>query len=726
MADADFTLKLIDMMTGPARRAAASANALVAKLKATEASAEAAGKAGQHMAKLEQATNKAATAAERLAVAEARAGQVAAAAAQKAAAAKVAGTNRVIAAAMQDAAAQRKVRTSAAAAEQNARFQWYAQQRQNKQLAADIMARTRVAAQAQAAKRWSDKAAAHRPAWLTQRQAQQARWPAQQAQQAQQPAQQAAGGLSGMMASFGGNLLAGVVSKVASVVASIVSALAQGAVTLGKWVLGAAMFADRQKTALSILLKSSSAGAAAYKDAIGLAGKYGLAVQDTAVAYTALVKQGFSTAQAKELVTMSADLKAVGASAEQIQSVMQGIAKIKAAGNLQGDELNILAEAGINVDLVYKQLAKTLGKSVADVRKLKEAGKITSDQAIEAIKAATLETMGTSKLGEAADRMSKTLGGAWDRFKSKAEIVLLSIGEKLVPKMVDKVVPMLDKLMAWADSAEGAKFVDNMVEGLGSIVDAISKIDVDDVTSAIEDVGEAFTWVRDAIKAVGIVAEGTWKFLKTTPLVVAIRAVIAVVEQLIATYEKLKTLLDDIGLGGEAAQAGGLDKSTMPKFLDGDGLSASMSAGGKAAGTALVQGIVDGIMGGLGAVARAATSASQAAITASQSSLDAHSPSRVFRDLYASVPAGAVQGITEGSPRVQSAAASMISSASVGGTRTTNSTVRTHAPVNITIPAAADPQATAAIVAATLESRLAGIFQDLSLQVGVVGTGAAT
>jgi hypothetical protein len=163
----------------------------------------------------------------------------------------------------------------------------------------------------------------------------------------------------------------------------------------------------------------------------------------------------------------------------------------------------------------------------------------------------------------------------------------------------------------------------------------------------------------------------------------------------------------------------------MPDILDEAALAATMSSAGKTVGASLVQGIIDGITGGLGSIAQAASAAAQAAVTASQSALEAHSPSRVFRDLYASVPAGAVQGITEGSPRVQSAAASMISSASVGGTRTTSSSVRTHAPVNITIPAAADPQATAAIVAATLESRIAGMFTEAAISVGVIGTAGA-
>jgi hypothetical protein len=54
-----------------------------------------------------------------------------------------------------------------------------------------------------------------------------------------------------------------------------------------------------------------------------------------------------------------------------------------------------------------------------------------------------------------------------------------------------------------------------------------------------------------------------------------------------------------------------------------------------------------------------------------------------------------------------------------GGARTTN--VSAPSKIHISIPAAADPQATAAAVYATLETKLAGIFQDVALQVSVAG-----
>jgi hypothetical protein len=64
----------------------------------------------------------------------------------------------------------------------------------------------------------------------------------------------------------------------------------------------------------------------------------------------------------------------------------------------------------------------------------------------------------------------------------------------------------------------------------------------------------------------------------------------------------------------------------------------------------------------------------------------------------------------------------MINPSKMGGMGGTTQNISAPAKIGITIQDSGDPQATAAAVAATLEAKLAGMFESATLQVGVVGS----
>jgi hypothetical protein len=137
-------------------------------------------------------------------------------------------------------------------------------------------------------------------------------------------------------------------------------------------------------------------------------------------------------------------------------------------------------------------------------------------------------------------------------------------------------------------------------------------------------------------------------------------------------------------------------------------------------GASISNGIVNGIMAGGSGVIGAIVNMCTAGIAAGKSALGIASPSKVFAGIGENVALGMAGGIQNESPTVGSAAAGMLDPKKFGSRTTTNS-ISAPSKIHISIPAAADPQATAAAVYATLETKLAGIIQDAALSVSVVG-----
>ncbi len=176
-------------------------------------------------------------------------------------------------------------------------------------------------------------------------------------------------------------------------------------------------------------------GGAEFEHARAAALEYGLALQPTIDAYKQLRAVGFSADKALSLTRLTADLKAgLGMTDETVGRIQLALAQIKGAGVLQGDELRQLQETGISIDRVWESIARQLGVSVKEARKLKEAGKVTADVAIRAVEEATLGTLGTKAPGEAAAKLAgSTLRGGLGKAKAAWDSWILDLGQTLEP-----------------------------------------------------------------------------------------------------------------------------------------------------------------------------------------------------------------------------------------------------------------------------------------------------
>jgi tape measure domain-containing protein len=164
--------------------------------------------------------------------------------------------------------------------------------------------------------------------------------------------------------------------------------------------------------------------------------KFGLDIENTAHDYSRLLKMQFSRGAAMQWVTLGADLKALGNTADDVSGIMLAVSQIKAKDKLQQQELNQLAERGVSIELVRQALAEQISKqtgketTVKDVIKLQESGGINFNMADQAIQAAILKKLHIKTAGEAATAYAKTYGGMMDRLGTGIQAARMSFGAR--------------------------------------------------------------------------------------------------------------------------------------------------------------------------------------------------------------------------------------------------------------------------------------------------------
>jgi tape measure domain-containing protein len=153
---------------------------------------------------------------------------------------------------------------------------------------------------------------------------------------------------------------------------------------------------------------------------------------------------------------------------EQLMLLARGMAQVQAAGRLMGQEANQLINSGFSPLL---EISRTTGRSMADLKKDMEEGKISYEMVRGALEGLTT---GTGRLAGMNDRMSKTTAGMYAKFKTQVEMAAISIGNALLPEV--------NKLLEW---------INKNAEGIGSLTTRTS--------AAIEYMKGLFTTTQDAL-----------------------------------------------------------------------------------------------------------------------------------------------------------------------------------------------------------------------------------
>ncbi|HEV8246081.1 MAG TPA: tape measure protein, partial [Polyangiaceae bacterium] len=208
-----------------------------------------------------------------------------------------------------------------------------------------------------------------------------------------------------------------------------------------------------------------------FSTARNAAEEFGLDVMDTSNAYKGFMVQGADPAMAKNLVAMGADMGAIGASAEQVQSTYGAINKILSQGKIQGDEMMVLAEAGLNVGEAYKAMGGAVGKSADEIKKMQQAGTLTSDIALPGIIAAVTKMTGGRQAGDAGRKLADaTLGGMAGKLKAGLQNTFIDASMSATPAIMGAFKPMVEELGTLFKNPEFKAGLLTAIESVATVV----------------------------------------------------------------------------------------------------------------------------------------------------------------------------------------------------------------------------------------------------------------
>ena len=231
--------------------------------------------------------------------------------------------------------------------------------------------------------------------------------------------------------------------------------------------------------------------ASANETGIGLA-----QMGDTVARVIPAVKDfGMTAGDSVKIATnLAAALKLNGATAAEAGAVVTQFSQALGSGVLQGDELRSIMEGAPNL---YRDMAKAMGVTIAQFKKMSSDGKITSDWLANFMLKNDTYTKQLAK-------MPKTVGYAWNTIKNDVSAAIWSVNKQggIMAAISLKI------LAAW----------DKVKRGAGDLTDALGG--TDGVVALLNSTGKALLYVG------GILAGFKIASLLTSPAGVAAAALI--------------------------------------------------------------------------------------------------------------------------------------------------------------------------------------------------------
>lgn len=230
------------------------------------------------------------------------------------------------------------------------------------------------------------------------------------------PLAEAKGATDAMRSSFGG---------IAELAGGIGAAIGIGALVKSVFSLG--IEAEQTRTSFAVML----GGVENANQMLGDLAKFANVTpfDNAGVEKAAQTLLQFGVEGEKIIPTLQMLGDASGGNAEKLQSMTLAFAQIQSAGRLTGQDLLQLINAGFNP---LKVMSEKTGRSMAELKKEMESGKIGFDKVEQAFKDATSE--GGLFFGM-MDKQSKTVGGRISTLQGTVQELGKSIGESLNPAL---------------------------------------------------------------------------------------------------------------------------------------------------------------------------------------------------------------------------------------------------------------------------------------------------
>lgn len=206
---------------------------------------------------------------------------------------------------------------------------------------------------------------------------------------------------------------------------------------------------------------------------------------------------------------------ALGGGAQMIDRVTLALGQMQSKGKVSAQEMNQLAESGINA---WKILADGMGKTIPEVMKLAEKGMINAARAVPEI----LDGL-NKQFGGMMEKQAQTIAGQWSNVKDKITFILMDLGEALAPaaqRAMDALQPIIKiaegMVAAFKDLAPETQLVIIAIAGLAAAAGPL--------LVTLGSLGLAITTVQTGLAALGlagITVGGTLAGLATTVTVLA-------------------------------------------------------------------------------------------------------------------------------------------------------------------------------------------------------------
>lgn len=208
-------------------------------------------------------------------------------------------------------------------------------------------------------------------------------------------------------------------------------------------------------------------------------------------------EMGMTQQQALDLTkTVTQAIQVGGGSAQASEAAVQQFIQAMQGGTLRGEEFNSIMENGYGL---AEALAKGLGVTTGELRKMAENGELSSERVIKAISS-----------------QAESVQATYNQFP-------LTIGQSL-----QKITTSWEILIGKMDQSNGASAT--VAQWLSMLADNISSLDI-----VLEDIGNGFVWVGDQLKKID---PATIEALKTA---------------LVSAYDALKSMASALGNGLEIA-----------------------------------------------------------------------------------------------------------------------------------------------------------------------------
>ena len=254
-------------------------------------------------------------------------------------------------------------------------------------------------------------------------------------------------------------------SKIAGVAAVGAAAVGASLVAFGKASIDAASALEQQEVAFKTLLGSQEKAVSFLGDVQKFAAKTPFETTDITQAAQTMLAFGADVKSVMPNIQMIGDV-ALG-NKEKFASLSLSFSQVQATGKLMGQDLMQMVNQGFNP---LQIMAEKSGKSMAELKKEMEAGKITSEMVTQAFRDATSEG-GRFYGGMAAQSTTfaglvSTLSDAWTTFLQGSGKLLLEWAKTLVtwlttliqnvlPMVIEKIDALMKAISGFMPSGEG-------------------------------------------------------------------------------------------------------------------------------------------------------------------------------------------------------------------------------------------------------------------------------